>query len=311
MASRIPIFILAGSDSAPGPVPAGLEPSRILRGFKGALELSVGHCLVQELVNRIRKTELFGDPILFGPRRIYRDAVDCTIIDVEGNLTATLSAVRSELLRQRDYNQPVAFVTCDVLPTAEEIRNLLEGCYFPFQSSCLWGQFVMAKPSAMGASAWKPSYRLRPNARSEACTMYPGHLLIARPAGIRIRLMNHLLQLAYQHRNLRLLNRPLPIFLRGIGQLVAQDVRNLLRGQVPVLAFSIPWHALAGFIQYQRGALSVEDFSRHAMKVLVHRDFQIHGGSSSAVVFSTTAIKSFAKDSDTQDELLELTTSTA
>jgi len=305
MLNRTPIFVLGGSDSEPGPVPKDMERSRMLRGCKGTIDLPIGHCLAQELIDRIRSAELFHEPVIFGPRRVYDGLVDCRIVDVEGNLADTLRAVRIEVLRQTDLSRPVAFTTCDILPTSDEYRELLDACYFPNSKSCLWGQLVAEEPTAMGASSWKPAYQFRPNDNSIPRTMYPGHLLIARPAAVRIRLMNHLLQLAYRHRNLRLLSRPVPMIAKGIGRLMLEDSRNLLRGQLPILSVSIPWHCLAAFFQFQRGRLSVPSFSRSIMKVFLHRDF--HHGEFPPVVFSTTSILSFAKDIDTEDELAELT----
>ena len=116
--------------------------------------------------------------------------------------------------------------------------------------------------------------------------------------------MNHLLQLAYRHRNLSLLRRPLPMMAKGIGRLVTEDCRNLLRGQLPVLAVSIPWQCLAGFLRFQRRRLSVPEFSRRVSKILIHRDF--HHRDPPSVVFSITSICSFAKDIDTTDELAEI-----
>ncbi len=307
MPNHIPIMILGGSDSEPGPVPEDVERSRMLRGYKGAFELPIGHCLAQELVERIRSTELFQEPVIFGPRRVYDGVVDCRLFNVEGNLAQTLQAMRTEILRQPDLSQPVAFIACDILPTSEELRELLETCYLPNSDSCLWGQLVAVEPTAMGASSWKPVYQFPPDDGAEPHTMYPGHFVIARPAAVRIRLMNHLLQLAYRHRNLRLLSRPFPMITKGMGRLMLEDSRNLLRGQLPVLSVSIPWHCLTAFVRFQCGRLSVPEFSRSVMKVFLHRDY--HHSDSSPVVFSTTSLCSFAKDIDTEDELAELSES--
>jgi hypothetical protein len=138
MHDRIPMFILGGSDSEPGPVPPELEHSRMLHGYKGTIELPIGHCLAQELIERIRRTELFHEPVIFGPERVYGGSVDCPIVNVEGNLAHTLEAVRTELLRQTDTWRPVAFTTSDILPTSEDFRELLETCYYPnSESTCL------------------------------------------------------------------------------------------------------------------------------------------------------------------------------
>lgn len=301
---RIPIIILGGSDSQPGPVPVDVEHSRMLRGYKGAVALPNGKCLAQELVDRIRGTDRFQDPVIVGPRRVYEELIDCRIVDVEGNLAKTLKAVRTEVLALPDLSQPVAFIACDILPTTDDFRQLLDGSYAPNSQSSFWGQLVAVEPALMGASGWKPVYQFLPSTGQAPRTMYPGHLVIARPAAVRMRLMNHLLQLAYRHRNQRLLRRPLPMIFKGLGQLIKEDFRNLLRGQLPVLSVSIPWHCLSAFMQFQQRRLSVPEFSRRVMKVFLHRDF--HRDQPPTVVFSVTSLCAFAKDIDTTDELAEV-----
>lgn len=301
---RIPIYILGGSDSKPGPVPKDMDHSRMLRGFKGAIEIASGRCLVQEFVDRIRCTNRFEDPVLFGPSHVYGGLVDCPIVDVEGTLADTLTAVRNEMRKKSDLMQPIAITSCDILPSIEEIHELMETCYAPHSNTCFWGQLVTVEADAMGESSWKPAYRFPSEDGSESHTMYPGHLVIVRPAAIRLRLMIHLLQLAYRHRNLRLRSRPVPMILKGIWRLIGEDCRNLARGQWPVLSLAIPWNCFTAFWRFQRKSLSVSRFSKTVARIFLHRDY--HRAQSPSVVFSTTGIQSFAKDIDTEDELAEL-----
>lgn len=307
MPNRIPIMVLGGSDSKPGPVPEAFDNSQMLRGCKGAIALPGGGCLAQELVNRIRGSRRFEEPTLFGPESVYRSLVDCRVVDVDGDLAETLRAVHNEVLSLPDPTQPVAFIACDILPAANEFQQLMDTSYQPHAQSNLWGQLVAVDPTEMGASSWKPAYSFPHEPGADPQTMYPGHLVIARPAALRMRLLNHLLQLTYRHRNLRLLSRPIPMIAKGLGQLIKEDCRNLLRGQMPVLSLSIPWQCLTALIQFHRGQLSVSEFSQTVMKVFVHRDF--HGSAPPPVVFSTTSITAFARDLDTKDELAELTRS--
>src|SRR5438105_5690896 len=93
MPEAMPILILAGSDQRPGPVPQDLQPDDMLSGFKGAIRLPWGRSLAAELVDRVRATGRFQDPLLVGPKTVYAGLVDCEIIDVEGTLTATLRRV--------------------------------------------------------------------------------------------------------------------------------------------------------------------------------------------------------------------------
>ena len=298
------VYILAGSDSRPGPVPDALDASMMLRGYKGAIPLPAGHCLLQELILRIRASGLFTDPVVVGPREVYTDLVDARIVDVTGSLADTLSVLRDELYRNSDLNEPVAFIACDILPSVEELRAIIETGYAAHTDSCLWGQLVRAEPDAMGASSWKPRYHFQSEDGGEPLTLFPGHLIVARPSALRLRLTNHLLQLAYRHRNLNLRRRPIPMIFKGLGRLIREDFRNLFRGQLPILTWSIPWHCLTAFQKFQKGQLTVSGFSRSVMKVLLHRDR--HQTDPPAVVFSLSDACSFAKDIDTQVELDEV-----
>ena len=90
MSERLPIIVLAGSDSRPGHIPDGMQRDSMLTGPKGTLRLRNGRYLVAELVARIRASRCFDEPLLLGPRDRYDGKVDCEIIHVEGALVHTL-----------------------------------------------------------------------------------------------------------------------------------------------------------------------------------------------------------------------------
>lgn len=305
MAQRIPVIVLGGSDMQPGPVPSGMSPDNMLTGYKGTLRLASGRCLAGELIERLRRSGRFEDPVLVGPRDIYQPLVDCEVVDVIGNLSTTLQRVREFIRNRYSLSAPLAVSTCDILPTGEEIGELLETCYDPVSGSVFWGELVAAQPEQMGASAWKPGYLLPPDDGLPLENFYPGHLVIIRPAALRIRLTNYLLQLAYRYRNRDLRHRRWRMFVRGLGRLALQDCRNLLSLQLPILSIAIPYYCFRAYRRFRKGELSVPDFARHVAKVFVHRSFhrQINPP---PVVFSQTSILSLAKDIDTKSELAEL-----
>ena len=168
-----------------------------------------------------------------------------------------------------------------------------------------WWQMIAAQNDEMGASAWKPSYRLPLNAGQQPLSLYPGHLVIARPAALRFALMNRLLELAYRSRNRVLEKRYLGMTLGAIGTLMAEDVRNLAKLQLPVLTFTIPYVGLRGFFRYRRGKATLRDVEHFLMKAFLHRRFHPAAGGR-PVVISATTLRSFAKDIDTTAELEEL-----
>jgi hypothetical protein len=334
MADGLPLIILAGSDRQPGPVPAGISPQQVLRGYKGAHRLPSSRPLVAELVDRYRQSGRFSDPIILGPEQVYRGLIDCELVHVEGNLAATLACLR-ELVRSRFHPEnPVALSTCDILPTADEIRQLLAESYDPHAASCFWGQVIEARPEELGASSWKPSYHLKrevddvagslrgastcqtpaplpltpalsPEGRGSELDVYPGHLVIARPAALRIRLTNHLLKVAYRFRNRDMRWRHLQIVAHGLGRLMWEDFRQLFTGRLPLLTFSIPYHGLRAYYLWRRGELTLRGFENAIRRTFLHRRYQQHN-EGRPVVFARSRILSLAKDIDTVAELAEL-----
>ena len=157
----------------------------------------------------------------------------------------------------------------------------------------------------MGASSWKPGYGF---ARDDGArdNLYPGHLIIIRPEALRLELTTRLLHLAYRHRNKPLLQRAVSMSLKGLGLLIAQDLRNLLRLQVPVLTLAIPLICWSAYLAYRRGHLGVARFEQAVSRLFVHRDHR-DSNTRRPVVFTVTDVLSLAKDLDTKAELEEAT----
>jgi hypothetical protein len=315
MADRLPLIILAGSDRRAGPVATGVRPEEMLRGCKGAHRLPSGRPLLAELVDRYRRSECFADPIVVGPLQVYRGLVDCELVHVEGNLAATLAVVHEVAMSRFDSAEPLALSTCDILPTPEEIRQLLRESYQPHAACCFWGQVVEARAEELGASGWKPAYRVKrddaederadgPDS-SEMLSVYPGHLVIVRRAALRIGLTNHLLKVAYRFRNRDMRWRHVQIAACGLGRLMWEDIRQLFTGRAPFLTFSIPYYGLRAYYRWRRGELTLRDFERAIARTFVHRRYQGQNGGR-PVVFARTRILSLAKDIDTVAELAEL-----
>lgn len=307
MSDRLPILVLGGSDPGPDAVPQGMPPDQMLSGFKGARRLPWGRCLVAELIARIRQSGRFHEPLLVGPRRIYEGLVDVPIVDVEGDLAATLQRAIEAVRGKFSMSAPVAFTTSDILPTAAEICRLLDESYLPCREALFWGQFIAAEPQTMGASAWKPSYRFRPDDEHPLRNFYPGHLVIARPDALRLPLAVYLLSLAYRYRNRELRHRYVRMVARSLWRFFEEDLRNLFRLQWPILTISIPYHASAAFFKYRRGTGTVADFERAVARGFLHRR-HLHDAQDRPVVFSVSPIAAFAKDIDTIAEFTEATT---
>ncbi len=304
MPTRLPLIVLAGSDPYSTPVPRGLNPEDMLTGYKGSHRLPWGRCLAGELVERMKESGRFEDPILIGPRRVYEGQVNCKIEDVDGNFMTTLRCA-FEVIRSRvSPYSPIAFSSCDILPTPDEIRRLLETCYDPYQNSMFWWQLVEAQPDDLGASGWKPSYQIRPDSGQPPKNLFPGHLIIARPGALRTGLTSRILDLVYRYRSRDIHKRHFPMIGRSLGRLVLEDFRQLFQFKPPVLSVSIPYHVLRAYYKLRRQQMTVSDFEYAIGKTFLHREVH-HSADGRPVVFSITRIASFAKDIDTKAELAE------
>ena len=304
MSDRLPIIVLAGSDSHPGAVPAALSPDALLAGPKGTFVLRSGRCLAAELVARIRASQRFAEPLLLGPRQWYAGKVDCEVSHVEGALIQTLRHLTDILQTRFPATQPVAVAPCDILPSSADFQQLLDVDYAPHAGAKFWWQMIESEPSAMGAGAWKPSYRLPVRAGEPPRSLYPGHLVIARIGALRFALLNRMLQLAYRYRNRVLEKRYLGMTCGVLGTLVRQDLRNLARLQLPRLTLEIPYTGVRGYFRYRRGHATLREVEDFLARSFLHRqDRRAAGGR--PVVISISSVVSFAKDIDTQSELEE------
>lgn len=272
-------------------------------GYKGAFTLPDGKPLVGEVMDRFRACGRFQDPILVGPSHVYEPlGLGCEVVNTQGALSRTLEEALRITSSRFGPRDPVAFTACDILPTPQELSTLMAHDYDPLARSVFWCQLVEAESRDMGASRWKPGYAFAsPGGFSN---LYPGHLVVIRPGALRFETMVRLLHLAYRYRNRPLWQRALGMTLQGIGSLALQDLRNLARFQLPVLALSIPYHCISGYVRYRRGHFGVPDLERVLARIFVHRDMQ-HEAGDRPVAFSVTRALSLAKDIDTQAELSE------
>jgi hypothetical protein len=305
MSDRLPIIILAGGDARPGDAPAGVPQGVILAGPKGTMLLPSGRCLVAELIDRVRASQRFSEPLLLAPRSWYEGIVDCEIRHVEGTLIQTLRELSKTVRERLDGEQPFAVTSCDILPSAADFQQLLDQEYAPHVDAMFWWQMIESQPAAMGAGAWKPRYRLPPDIGQEPRSLYPGHVVIARACALRFPLMNRLLELAYRYRNRVLEKRYVGIICGAIGTLLAQDLRNLGKLQCPVLTLQIPYVGLRGYSRYRRGKATLRDVEHFLARAFVHRGYYAAAGGR-PVVIAISPLLAFAKDIDTRAELEEL-----
>ncbi len=303
MSDQLPILILAGGNDRLETIPHGFTADDVLRGFKGAVKLPSGRCIAGELVQRIRESGRFKEPVLVGPQRVYDGLVDCEILDTTGDLLATITAFASVLTR-RYPDRPVAVSACDILPTAADFRDLLDESYLPNANSGLWWQLIAAEPAEMGVSSWKPSYRMRPAPGEPLLNLYPGHLVILRSEAVRLDIFNRFLMLAYRSRNRGLCGRMIRITLRALGLWLADDARRIASFRWPGRIVSAPWGIFRAYRRYGRGRLAVSDLAGELTRQIMVPDRS--GRFEHPVAMVVTRLRSFAKDIDTRPELEEV-----
>jgi len=304
MNGLMPIIIFGGSDSYRETVPEGLSADDMLSGFKGAVCLPSGRCIAGELIQRIRQSGRFREPVLIGPRDAYEALLDCEVVDVRGNLPATIEAAEAIAEERYGLSHPFAVSACDVLPSGAEFRQLLEEGYDPHPECGLWWQLVAAEPSELGASGWKPNYRVAPSAGESPVTLYPGHLVIVRPEALRLKAFKRFLSLAYRYRNRALYERVTRMTLRALSTMLQEDVSLLASGRWSARTFSVPYMVLRAYGKLRTETMTVRDLEAVAAKVLLDPAFQ-RRKKNRPVVFAVTRIQSFAKDIDTRAELEE------
>jgi len=307
VSDQLPIIILGGSDQQASTVPQQLSSTDMLTGFKGAAPLPWGRTLAGELIHRIRLTGRFADPLLIGPRSAYQDQVDAEVVNAEGSLVVTIRTAMQVIAKRFDPAQPVAIMACDILPSSDDLQEVLENDYLPHRQCMFWWQMVRATPAQLAASHWKPAYAIRPSAAAAPVSLYPGHLVILRPQSLRVGLASSLLELAYRYRNRDIRRRYIPLVLRSLSRLLAEDVRNLFRLQLPILTISLPCRGLWGYYLLRREKLTIAQFENNLARLMLHRQYH-HAADGRPVVVSISRVLSLAKDIDTHGELAEAIT---
>ncbi|NIM01004.1 MAG: hypothetical protein GTN89_08885 [Acidobacteria bacterium] len=301
--NKIPIIILAGSDGRPGQLPEGVDEVHSLSGLKGADLRIDGIPLVNNVIQRIRASESFGPVYLAGPARVYRsicpevDLVD-TNADFGTNIDRSLRSVQA-----RHPGEPVAFITCDILPEAETLDAMAAD--FRRAAPCdLWYSLVRVPPDPreLGASAWKPRYFVRPARGQKAVEVLGGHLVIVDPPALRLDFVRRLFSHVYATRNRTLAYRRSMVLFRMIGSLLVEDCRRLLTLRWPDITWVTVRAGVHGASRLGRGRITLTQLERVLSDLLIRRDRTRKTGCRVRVPLVDQL--SLALDIDTEEEAL-------
>lgn len=263
----IPLIILGGRDHRRSQLADAGGDHQPLEGYK-AVDLRIGdRPLICHVIDRWQATGAFGPIFLAGPAQRYRDfCPGVELVDTDGdfgqNLRAGLEAVMARCGRCL-----TAITTCDVLPAEDELAALLED--FRSRSPLVFWMpqiRVPADPQGLGASDWKPRYRIAPRRGQEPQETLPGHLVIGDVDAARLDLIYRMFDLAYRTRNRSVAYRKRVIARSLMSWLITQDLRSLLRLQPPTLTFQAVRHGTALARDLASGIIDADRLAE-----LVHR----------------------------------------
>jgi len=140
----------------------------------------------------------------------------------------------------------------------------------------LWYPLVRApeRSAELGASEWKPGYRLQPNGENAAVNVLPGHLAVADPGSMRLEFLFRLLDLGYRTRN-RTINYRRSVMIRGlVFELLFQDLRHLMTLRPPTLTASVIRAGVSAASELREGSITqrrLEDALRKIFVASRHR----------------------------------------
>lgn len=268
--ARIPLLILGGSDRKPAVLPAGGPGKRPLRGYKGADLRIGGRPLIALLIERLKACAEFDPLWIAGPSRIYREAeTGVPVIDTDSTFAGNIRLGLETILEAHPPG-PVAVITCDVLPDPAELKALLLD--YHGQGACdVWFPLIRApgEPDRPRAFAWKPDYRIVPEAGAAPVRVLPGHLLIADIAALRLDLVYRLLHIAYCTRNRPIAARRRSMAARVIFRLLYQDLLRLLSLRLPALTWTLLASGLRMAHRLKAGTILRSELEEAVGKIVV------------------------------------------
>lgn len=302
----LPLIVLAGGDPEPPTLPESGADLHPLRGPKG-LQLRVGgRALIDVLLERLQASGCFAPIFIAGPATLYgSERGGARVIDTDGtfgkNIKRSLERVAAEC-----PGRSIALTTCDILPEVEELHSLMED-YYQHAPLDFWFPAILApeREQELGASAWKPRYRVAPAPGREPETLLPGHLLVADPACVRRSLIYRCFTLAYATRNRSILYRLGLLTSRLIPWLLWEDVKLLVRGRLPAVTVTVLLNGVLFAFHLRGGTVTPDEVAERLRRIFVsfrhRRRFPDRRGR-----IPLLHGLSLAKDLDTEEEVREI-----
>jgi len=301
----IPLVILAGSDRRRVRLPQAGAALHPLAGYKGIALRFQGRPLISLLLERARAAGAFAPLYVAGPQRIYGGAVEgAGVIDTDASFGGNIQAA-IEHVRAAHSGACIAFLTCDVLPTAEGLAGLMD--LWVRESPCdFFFPLVRAPREAveLGASHWKPTYLLTPAGETEPARVLPGHLVVIDPEALRLGFMYRMFQVAYRHRNRSIAVRRRALVAALLGGLLLEDLLRLVTLRTPDISVTVLGAGLAAAAKLKRGVLTFPELERAMRAMFVTREHR-NAYPNRRVVVPLVDELLLAEDIDTSEEARE------
>ena len=268
--STLPIVILAGSDRRAAVLPDDGRDRHPLFGYK-AVDVRIGDkTLVETVIERLEACGRFRPIYVAGPRKVFGAVLSrAKLIEADGTLGQNIRT-SLEALRREHPKTPIGFITCDVLPDVDTLHTVLAD--YDRRAPCdLWFPMIHAPedPGKLGASSWKPAYRIVPRQGQPAVGVLPGHLAIADPEALRREFVYRLIQLGYRTRN-RPIDYRRGVMVRGIVlELIYQDLRHLVTLRAPTLTWTVLSRGIADARRLRDGTITHERVERSVRKIFM------------------------------------------
>jgi len=303
---RIPLVILAGSDTRPAALPERARDKHPLSGFKG-LRVRIGDkTLIEHVVERVRSSGWFDPILVAGPRRVYDGRTgSAAIVDTNGSLGQNVRA-GIEAVTAANPESVVGFTVCDILPDPRRLDSVMQD-YAEHAPCDLWFPMIRTPESReqLGASDWKPAYGIVPAEGEAPVRILPGHLVVGDPRAIRLPFLYRLLDLGYRTRN-RSIRRRRGVMVRGVlGEMLYQDLLHVLRLRAPSLTWSVLRASIPAAELLRRGSITRQQLEDTLRKILV-RSRHRRRHPERRVRLPIVDALFLARDIDTEEEAREL-----
>jgi hypothetical protein len=302
---KLPLVVLAGSDPKPAQLPERGADKHPLAGPKGLQIVIGGVPLIDLLTHRLRELGYFDPMFIVGPRSSYGDSRDgVEVVDSDGSFGENIrAAIRT--VEARCPGCPVAFTVCDIFPEPEEMRALMDD-YFAHRPVDFWFPMILAPDARrLGASDWKPQYKMAMGDGRPPQAILPGHLVVVDPAAMRQEFIFRSFDLAYRSRNRPMTYRFFYIVTHLLLFLLGRDLGRLLHLRPPTVTATIVFQAAVIVRKMLRHSITSEELARRWRLIFVRTEHRREHPERKGRLPLMVAL-SLAKDMDTREEAEEL-----